>query len=238
MPTRVACRVTRAGERCSAPGERHFSEESTWSQARQCAPRSLSRPLARRRSRRCAGAAPPAGPPRSRARTSAQRRGRRRPPTLPGGYKHLVVIYEENHSFDNLYGGWGRVDGQHVDGARADAAARDPGRPGRHAVRLPAAGRRQPDQPAAADDLPGHRPRHRRQPLRATSRSRSTTTSGRRTRPARRRGRLRAQRRAEGARRRCPAAAPATWCTASTRSSTSSTAASRTATSPAPTRSA
>src|SRR6476646_6351786 len=24
---------------------------------------------------------------------------------LPGGYKHLVVIYEENHSFDNLYGG-------------------------------------------------------------------------------------------------------------------------------------
>jgi phospholipase C len=26
-----------------------------------------------------------------------------------GGYKHLVVIYEENHSFDNLYGSWGRV---------------------------------------------------------------------------------------------------------------------------------
>ena len=26
-----------------------------------------------------------------------------------GGYKHLVVIYEENHSFDNLYGRWGRV---------------------------------------------------------------------------------------------------------------------------------
>ena len=35
---------------------------------------------------------------------------------LPGGYKHLVVIYEENHSFDNLYGGWGSVNGQHVDG--------------------------------------------------------------------------------------------------------------------------
>jgi acid phosphatase len=33
-----------------------------------------------------------------------------------GPYKHLVVIYEENHSFDNLYGGWGRVDGQKVDG--------------------------------------------------------------------------------------------------------------------------
>lgn len=29
--------------------------------------------------------------------------------TLPGGYKHLVVIYQENHSFDNLYGSWGSV---------------------------------------------------------------------------------------------------------------------------------
>jgi phospholipase C len=25
--------------------------------------------------------------------------------------RHIVVIYEENHSFDNLYGGWERVDG-------------------------------------------------------------------------------------------------------------------------------
>ncbi|HVH93890.1 MAG TPA: hypothetical protein VM688_03125, partial [Nocardioidaceae bacterium] len=32
-------------------------------------------------------------------RLDSWRRGR-----LPGGYKHLVVIYEENHSFDNLYG--------------------------------------------------------------------------------------------------------------------------------------
>ena len=39
-----------------------------------------------------------------------------KPPTLPGGYRHLVVIYEENHSFDNLYGLWGEVNGQHVDG--------------------------------------------------------------------------------------------------------------------------
>ena len=31
-----------------------------------------------------------------------------------------MVIYEENHSFDNLYGGWGDVHGQHVDGL-ADA---------------------------------------------------------------------------------------------------------------------
>jgi acid phosphatase len=32
--------------------------------------------------------------------------------------KHIVVIYEENHSFDNLYGGWEGVNGL----ARADAA--------------------------------------------------------------------------------------------------------------------
>jgi acid phosphatase len=47
-----------------------------------------------------------------------------RPPTLPGGYKHLVVIYEENHSFDNLYGLWGDVHGQHVDGLPDATAAR------------------------------------------------------------------------------------------------------------------
>jgi acid phosphatase len=37
-------------------------------------------------------------------------------PSVVGPYKHLVVIYEENHSFDNLYGNWGRVGGQRVDG--------------------------------------------------------------------------------------------------------------------------
>ena len=26
--------------------------------------------------------------------------------------KHIVVIYEENHSFDNLYGGWEGVNGR------------------------------------------------------------------------------------------------------------------------------
>src|SRR2546425_2524355 len=31
---------------------------------------------------------------------------------------HFVVIYEENHSFDNLYGGWEAVNGR----ANADAA--------------------------------------------------------------------------------------------------------------------
>jgi phospholipase C len=33
-----------------------------------------------------------------------------------GHYKHLVVLYQENHSFDNLYGRWGRVGGDRVDG--------------------------------------------------------------------------------------------------------------------------
>ncbi|MEP6816473.1 MAG: alkaline phosphatase family protein [Marmoricola sp.] len=42
---------------------------------------------------------------------------------LPGGYKHLVVIYEENHSFDNLYGRWGNVGGWHVDGVRRASTA-------------------------------------------------------------------------------------------------------------------
>jgi phospholipase C len=36
------------------------------------------------------------------------------------GVNHIVVIYEENHSFDNLYGLWGDVNGQHVNGL-ADA---------------------------------------------------------------------------------------------------------------------
>jgi acid phosphatase len=44
--------------------------------------------------------------------------------TLPGGYKHLVVIYEENHSFDNLYGSWGNVNGQHVVGLADASTAR------------------------------------------------------------------------------------------------------------------
>jgi phospholipase C len=41
---------------------------------------------------------------------------------LGPGIKHLVVIYQENHSFDNLYGGWDSVEGQSVNG-RASATA-------------------------------------------------------------------------------------------------------------------
>jgi len=33
-----------------------------------------------------------------------------------GKVAHVVVIYEENHSFDNLYGRWGAVNGQTVNG--------------------------------------------------------------------------------------------------------------------------
>ena len=46
------------------------------------------------------------------------------PKTGPlGNFKNIVVIYEENHSFDNLYGLWGHVNGQHVVGlADADPA--------------------------------------------------------------------------------------------------------------------
>ncbi len=41
-------------------------------------------------------------------------------PTV-AGFKHLVVIYEENHSFDNLYGSWGSVGGEPVTGLSSAA---------------------------------------------------------------------------------------------------------------------
>ena len=40
-----------------------------------------------------------------------------------GGIKHLVVIYEENHSFDNLFGGWTRVRGRAVNGVHGPGYA-------------------------------------------------------------------------------------------------------------------
>jgi acid phosphatase len=39
-----------------------------------------------------------------------------------GRYTHLVVIYEENHSFDNLYGLWGRAGRQRVNGLPSGSA--------------------------------------------------------------------------------------------------------------------
>ena len=66
---------------------------------------------------------------------------------------HIVVIYEENHSFDNLYGGWEGVNGR----ANADRGQDDPGRPAGRPVHLPEAERRQPG--GAAGDV--HRQRAR-----------------------------------------------------------------------------
>jgi acid phosphatase len=45
-------------------------------------------------------------------------------PAVVAGFTHLVVIYEENHSFDNLYGGWGTVGHDRVDGLPSAQAAR------------------------------------------------------------------------------------------------------------------
>src|ERR1044072_8293401 len=65
---------------------------------------------------------------------------------------HIVVIYEENHSFDNLFGGWERVDG--LAGARAQRQiAPDGARPGC----LPQGGRKPPPPPPAAR-LPAGQP--------------------------------------------------------------------------------
>ena len=115
---------------------------------------------------------------RARGRRGAELLGTTAGP-LPGGYKNLVVIYEENHSFDNLYGSWGRVGGQRGRRpARTPAATHDPGRPGRHAVRLPAAERRQPHlarrwPTTCTDPAHGVPASHFAQP----TRSPSTTTS-------------------------------------------------------------
>src|SRR4051812_7938717 len=39
-------------------------------------------------------------------------------------FKHIVVIYQENHSFDNLYGHWGDVDEELVNGPQNATPAR------------------------------------------------------------------------------------------------------------------
>ena len=39
-----------------------------------------------------------------------------------GAFRHVVIIYQENHSFDNLYGSWDSIEGQTVNG-RANATA-------------------------------------------------------------------------------------------------------------------
>ena len=54
--------------------------------------------------------------------------------------KHIVVIYQENHSFDNLYGGWEGVNGLRD----ADAAHTIQVNQAGSRLHLPAAERRQP----------------------------------------------------------------------------------------------
>ena len=132
--------------------------------------------------------------------------------------KHLVVIYEENHSFDNLYGGWEGVNGL----SNAKPAQHDPGRPDGPAVQLPVAAGRQPDLAAAVAALRRDRPLRER----AVHDRRLHPGDGHHVPGARCRSRRTGSRTARG----CPAAARATSCTASTRSSSSSTTASRTAT--------
>ena len=48
------------------------------------------------------------------------------PQSLPtmNAINHIVVIYEENHSFDNLYGMWGSVNGQQTNGLTNAIAAK------------------------------------------------------------------------------------------------------------------
>ena len=87
-----------------------------------------------------------------------------RRPSILDGYKNVVVIFQENHSFDNLYGSWGKVGKSRVDGPRHATAAqkRQIGQDGKvykcllqNDVNL--------TSPAAPSHLRGHRPRHRRQ---------------------------------------------------------------------------
>ena len=64
---------------------------------------------------------------------------------------HIVVIYEENHSFDNLYGGWEGVNGL----LQRRRGAHHPGQRGRQRLHLPQAERREPagTGPAGGDLL-------------------------------------------------------------------------------------
>jgi acid phosphatase len=56
------------------------------------------------------------------AATSSGRASHRTPEVL--GYQHVVVIYQENHSFDNLYGTWGKVGKNRVNGLSKAKPAR------------------------------------------------------------------------------------------------------------------
>ena len=162
-----------------------------------------------------------------------------------GKIDHIVVIYEENHSFDNLYGGWEGVNGL----AERGRGAHDPG----HQNGTPYACLKQNDAnltltAARRRRLQRRRRGRLRQPLpEYLLHDRPVHPVDRDHVPADAAGVQLPERPARsgdqpGDRAAGPgataAAARVTSSTASTTSSTSSTAASRTATSPAATRSA
>ncbi len=164
----------------------------------------------------------------------ARAAGRGAGPSATATVGHIVVIYQENHSFDNLYGRWEGVRGLRDARPRAHPQVNQQGEPFSCLLQVDV----NLTSPPLSDRLRGRRRPRRRSP--ATSRNAPfliddfippTAT----TCPAP--GSQRAERRARRA-AGCPAAARAIWCTATTRSSTSSTTAARTATSPAATRSA
>ena len=141
--------------------------------------------------------------------------------------KRIVVIYEENHSFDNLYGGWEGVNGLR----RADRA---------HTTQVNQAGTpytcllqddvnlATPPQPATCTDATTRDELPEQLPQRAVPdrRARSHPDDGEDVPGAR----ACSPPTACSTPPACPAAARATSCIATTRSSTSSTAASRIAT--------
>ena len=156
---------------------------------------------------------------------------------------HIVVIYEENHSFDNLYGGWEGVNGR----LHADPAPHDPGRPVRR-IRIRACSRttRTSTSPPLSTVCSGV---HAAPASPFTSHFRNApftiddyikpdfidlSADDERVRVPERRINPATGQPVPGAGR---AAALATSCTSSTRRSTSSTAAPRTGTRPAATRS-
>ena len=139
---------------------------------------------------------------------------------------HFVVIYEENHSFDNLYGGWEKVDGLRKADAAHTRQVNQAGAPYKcllqNDVNLTVA--------AADGDVHGTTTAPRSRATSRTRRSGSTTTSRPRDTTCPAPGVFAANGVLKGSPARCPAAARATSSTASTRSSTSSTAVARTAT--------
>ena len=140
-----------------------------------------------------------------------------------GKVDHFVVIYEENHSFDNLYGGWERVNGLRDADRSHTRQVNQAGAPYDCLLQNDVNLTSPPLSARCTNTAPAFSSHFFNAPFRIDDYIAPEDTTCPRA------GRVRAQRRAQG-HRASPAAARATSCTASTRSSTSSTAAGRTAT--------